>query len=104
MWKGKLAPMPPVEEYIADWRRRNLVADAASKAGFKNGSVSCETWGESIKNITLCKIEKGGHSWPGSCDWKNKIPGSGGACTMDVDAGEQAMAFFSRYMPSSTLV
>merc|ERR1712176_1437328 len=104
MWEGKLAPMPPVDTYIADWRRRNGITSTVGQVGFVNGSTSCTTWGSLAHNVTLCKIKGGGHSWPGSCDWKNKIPGTGSACTMDISAGEQAMAFFRRYSASNSIV
>merc|ERR1711862_545337 len=59
---GTIAAMPHVADYIADWRTRNGITEAGGKSSFENGTVSCTAWGELANNVTLCKIQGGGHS------------------------------------------
>jgi len=99
-----LSPFPAVPDYIADWRIRNGIIDQTQGAStFENHTASCMAWGGQSNNVTLCTLQGEGHAWPGTC---GPYPILGRTpmfhCTYDIDASKEAMAFFRRYMTSTS--
>lgn len=90
-------PWPTVPDAVGDWRVRNGMArDAQGAISFQNGSTACTTWGQVDNNVTLCKVDKEGHAWPGSCSIATSLPGM--HCSHDMDGSAATMEFFRRYM------
>ena len=88
-----LAYFPPVPQYIAQWRARNGIASAQPRDGFRNNTVSCQSWGSKpSNNVTLCVASDEGHNWPGATEvcW---LPIT--RCTLDMDASDHILRFFS---------
>lgn len=94
---------PPVQEYVDTLVQRNCRSNDGSGRGrggaagavtsFQNGSVTCTSHCSSATNVTFCEVKGAGHSWPGSA---SACPTWGPMkCTRDVDATQQAFAFFA---------
>ena len=88
----KMGAFPSVEAYIERWRERNGVATATARLGFQNGTVSCQSWGDTAaSNVTLCVASDEGHAWPGD----STLCSVGMfRCTLDMDASAAILAFF----------
>ena len=115
-----MAPFPDVPTFVAGWRARNgIAASAAPVAGFRNNTVSCQSWSSagsdhrndvhdnangdddaspalpstlSLRtNVTLCVATEEGHAWPGSTAFC-KIPQF--RCTQDMSASAHILSFF----------
>lgn len=85
---------PPAVDYVAELARRNCGASPPSKTSFERSTVQCNTTCDDSMNVTFCRIEGTGHSWPGS---KNACPSFGPfKCNHDVDATGEAFRFFER--------
>jgi len=97
-------PWPTVPEVMADWRARNgIQSNVSGRITFKNASTSCESWGSSANNVTLCSVGGEGHAWPGICSgMASRMPGM--HCSHDIDASEHVMEFFRKYMPAAPTV
>ena len=92
-----LLGFPHVETYIQGWLERNGVQDDEPKATYGHGQVSCKSWGSGRTNVTLCTVDGGGHSWPGSTG-PFCCPSSGTfACTKDISATDQIWNFLKQY-------
>ena len=80
-----------------------------STAGFQKGAVTCESFQGCAPGgeVTLCRVQGGGHSWPGGKDpafcerrpggyacrkWKETV----GPTNMDIDASDFILQFFAR--------
>jgi len=97
-------PWPTVPGAVADWRVRNGISTAPpATITFTNGSTTCSSWGSLANNVTLCKVGKEGHAWPGMCyEPAAMLPGM--KCSYDIDASAEAMRFFRSYIPSHDAV
>jgi len=93
-------PWPSVPQAVADWRQRNgLDSHEQSRTTFSNSSTTCDSWGEGSRNVTLCKVGREGHAWPGTCSGASLLPGM--RCSLDIDGSFHAMEFFRRYMKAT---
>jgi len=87
------APFPNVTDYIEGWRARNGLIGSESIQSFKNGTVTCSSWGSyATNNVTLCVVKGEGHAWPGATKFCH-LPMF--RCTLDMDASAEISAFFS---------
>jgi len=84
---------PSVESSIKAWAARNGCA-ATPTATYAKGDTTCETYGSCKQgaDVTLCKIEGGGHTWPGGF----AVPGLG-KTTKDIDATDAMWSFFAAH-------
>lgn len=96
-WTGNpLFGFPSLPNYLATRLRLNgLSAEDKGSVTYKNGLVTCTAHGPAASNVTLCRIELGGHAWPGSHYLCAPVPPF--QCNHDIDATEQIWAFFKRY-------
>jgi len=96
-YKGSaLLGFPPVPLAVAKWATMNGVGAENATISYQHGQVTCKSRGSGQKNVTLCAIEGGGHSWPGA---KGALCPSSGpfACTKDIDATQQIWDFFKAH-------
>jgi polyhydroxybutyrate depolymerase len=104
LWlKGRIAPFKGVMAYLKRWRARNGLNESDDgTVTFQNSTCTCTSWGNSIvNNVTLCTLRNEGHAWPGTCSFQSKSKVAPYFnCTLDVDASQQAMAFFKKYLPT----
>lgn len=66
------------------------------KLALQKGAVTCETNAacDSGREVTLCKIQGGGHQWPGGKSvWKGKL----GPMNTDISASELMWDFFKKH-------
>ncbi len=84
---GGTGSFPKINEVFADWAKRNRCTDMPQTT-FKNGAVSCLSYQKCADGSedTLCTIDKGQHTWPGSSDG-----------TKDVQATAEILRFFARH-------
>lgn len=84
---------PSVESSIKSWAARNGCSGAPTQT-YAKGDVTCETYGSCKQgaDVTLCKIDGGGHTWPGGF----AVPGLG-KTTKDIDATEAMWSFFAAH-------
>ena len=63
---GATHAFPSVDEYVQTWRKINRCTEE-HRTLYKNGEVSCEVYDHCAEGtaVGLCRIEGGGHSWPG---------------------------------------
>jgi len=63
---GAKHPFPSVDEFVQIWRKLDRCTDD-HHTFYKKGEVSCEVYDKCADNaaVGLCRIEGGGHSWPG---------------------------------------
>ncbi|MGB7540258.1 MAG: PHB depolymerase family esterase [Anaerolineales bacterium] len=86
-------PFPPVEDWAADWARRNGCEDPA-KALPTAGEVTGIRYGNCRGNaeVILYTVHGGGHAWPGGRPLPEWIAGQ---TTQDIDATAVMWEFFS---------
>jgi polyhydroxybutyrate depolymerase len=98
---GGLATFVPVETTVRDWARRDGCPGIASDwsadrrmVTYRRGDVTCETYAGCAKGteVTLCRIDGGGHTWPGGAPIRNL-----GKTTNDVSATEAMWRFFAAH-------
>ena len=96
---------PSTREVISFWTQKDR-CPATSQVTYKKGDVTCETYGPCAGNseVTLCTIQGGGHTWPGTKveikkSWLNKILGK---TTQDISATDTMWEFFKRHPRSKT--
>lgn len=82
-----------VAEVIAAWTRLNRCSLEGSMETFTHGHATCVRSGpcEGGAEVTLCRDERAGHTWPGG----PKSFGYGG--TQDLDATTTILDFFDRH-------
>jgi polyhydroxybutyrate depolymerase len=84
---GGTGSFPDIPMAIAEWAQRNRCV-GAPKQTYKNGDVSCDSYTPCADKteVTLCTIDKGKHTWPGSSDG-----------TPDIQATPVLLDFFAKY-------
>ena len=89
-----LGDFPNIPTYIAEWRVRNGIPQSTTPVpGFRNGTVSCESWGAKPgDNVTLCVAADEGHAWPGDTTLCSVGPFK---CTLDMQASAHILQFFA---------
>jgi polyhydroxybutyrate depolymerase len=87
-WRGIEGRLPSVETMEAGWAARN--GCGAGREEVSRGRASrCEARRGCAADVVLCRIEGGGHTWPGG----PMLPGLGTASS-DLDATVLATGFF----------
>ena len=89
---GGVTGSPSVDETIDFWVGHNACA-TGPEVTFQQGDTTCETWTDCTDgaNVTRCRVEMGGHCWPG-----NAICLSG-ASTAEIHASAAALDFFAAH-------
>lgn len=84
---GGSGSFPKISSVFADWAMRDRCSGMPEPT-FKNGAVSCQSYRQCADGTedTLCTIDKGQHTWPGSSDG-----------TPDVKATVEILRFFARH-------
>ncbi len=85
---NKFLGFPSAMTTFLGWAMRDSCT-GMPKETFKNGKASCQTYGPCKEDteVTLCTIEGGSHSWPGSA-----------GASMDIDASTQLLDFFAKHV------
>ncbi|MCB9762570.1 MAG: polyhydroxybutyrate depolymerase [Alphaproteobacteria bacterium] len=98
-----LFPCASVPDQVALWRVANGCTEE-SAVTYQQGAATCVQYSDcaSGRPVSLCSIEGGGHSWPGTdlaCDpeteWCTAYADVTGSISQDLDANEIMWAFFS---------
>lgn len=92
---GSRGPFPPLSKSIETWRKIDG-CPAEGKETFRKGNVLCTTYGpcNSGSEIEYCKINGGGHTWPGGEPiFEKKL----GMTTKDISASAAMWDFFARH-------
>lgn len=86
---------PAVPETMAKWAERNKCTDQPRET-FKKDDVTCTTQSacEAGAEVTLCKVEGGGHTWPGATD---AAGGFLGKTTKAIVATDAMWDFFQKH-------
>jgi len=84
---GGTGSFPKVPDMIADWAKRDGCMGMAQQS-YKKGSVTCDSYSTctDASDVTLCTIDQGKHTWPGSGDG-----------TKDIFATPTLLDFFLRH-------
>lgn len=84
---GGTGTFPSIPTVISDWMKRNRCTDTL-KETYKKGSVTCKSAQSCAEGteVSLCTIDQGKHTWPGSSDG-----------TMDIKATSEILDFFARH-------
>ncbi len=92
---GSRGPFPPLSKSIETWSRIDG-CPAAGKETYRKGSVLCTTYGpcNADSEIEYCKINGGGHTWPGGEPILEKKLGM---TTRDITASAAMWDFFARH-------
>lgn len=87
---------PSAAETISGWVSRNNCSLNPSIT-YQNGDTTCETYGggDDDVEVSLCTVEGGGHTWPGSdgCPKDTAL----GWCTGEISATDYMWEFFKKY-------
>ncbi len=86
---------PSLAQSIQAWVKTDR-CPAEGKETYRKGEVKCTTYGpcDQGTEVTYCKIEGGGHTWPGGePDFEKKL----GHMTRDISASAAMWEFFSRH-------
>lgn len=102
-WLGNpLFGFPSIPEHVNRLMRLNGLDPDKDRGttSYKHENVECTSHGALESNVTLCKIDGGGHSWPGAhdpvfCKLQKLTPGI--FCSTHIDATVQIWDFFKRY-------
>jgi polyhydroxybutyrate depolymerase len=88
-------PFPPVEDWAADWARRNGCAETAEVLP-PTGEVTGIRYGgcRMGSEVILYTVHGGGHAWPGGKPLPEWITGR---TTLDIDATAVMWEFFNLY-------
>jgi len=84
---GGSGTFPKVSDVIADWAKRD-VCTGMPQQSYKKGDVTCDTYHSCAEgsDVTLCTIDQGKHTWPGSS-----------GATKDIFATPTLLEFFARH-------
>ncbi len=101
LWQGGLGDKDPskgVRDSIPETMRKLTTryhCNTSAETTFRKGNVSCDSYrGCDGGDVSLCKIEGGGHQWPGGDGvWEGKL----GPVNRDISASEMMWEFFSKY-------
>jgi len=87
---------PPVSDSIDFWVSNNRCLIPPLLSSYNNGDARCETYTgcQDTATVTLCTIENGGHTWPGS-GINPSADTCGGDAADDLEATQQIWDFFS---------
>ncbi|HEU4402203.1 MAG TPA: PHB depolymerase family esterase [Candidatus Polarisedimenticolia bacterium] len=91
---------PPLKQTIRTWLRINHCTDA-THVTYSKGAATCETYEGCAEgnDVTFCRIEGGGHTWPGG---KPLMPFLLGPTTQDISADEEMWKFFAAHPMKTT--
>jgi polyhydroxybutyrate depolymerase len=92
---GSRGPFPPLSKSIETWSRLDG-CPSAGKETYRKGNVICTTYGPCTagSEIEYCKINGGGHTWPGGEPiFEKKL----GMTTKDISASAAMWDFFARH-------
>lgn len=104
-WDGNpLFGFPSIPNYIKTRLRLNgLPDDDQGTVSYKKGLVTCTSHGPDSANFTFCKVNGGGHNWPGNAYMCTLAPPPF-QCSNDIHATPQIWEFFKRYsLPSAAV-
>lgn len=102
LWEGGLGDKDPskgTRESIPatmDRLKSRYACAAESRVSFQRGAVTCTTRPQCRDDVevTLCRVEGGGHQWPGGEPvWSDRL----GPLNTDISASELMWQFFSRH-------
>lgn len=84
---GGSGSFPDIPTMISDWAKRDGCTGAPLRT-YENGTVTCQTYGTCADHtaVSLCTIEQGKHTWPGSPDG-----------TKDINGTQTILDFFARH-------
>jgi polyhydroxybutyrate depolymerase len=89
---------PSVPEVMSRWRTRNGCAETASPFAME-GDGTCTRYDDCDADVVLCRIEGGGHSWPGGAPDRDVIPcPADGPQSTTFRASEQMWRFFQAHV------
>lgn len=83
-----------IPDLMADWARRNGCGAPGSDQRIGT-DVVMRRWTGCRADVELYSVDGGGHTWPGSANYR-AAPGIG-TTTMTIDANEVMWAFFERH-------
>jgi polyhydroxybutyrate depolymerase len=88
-----LLGFPAVEPVMAAWAARSACMPSP-RTSYSHGDVTCVTYDGCAQSaeIVLCKVQNGGHAWPGGLP----VPALG-YTTNDIHATDAMWDFFSRH-------
>ena len=92
---GSRGPFPPLSKSIETWSRLDS-CPSQGKEVYRKGNVICTSYGPCAgdSEIEYCKINGGGHTWPGGEPiFEKKL----GMTTKDISASAAMWDFFARH-------
>jgi polyhydroxybutyrate depolymerase len=91
----QLPVFPNVPEKIVEWADRNGCSDETTVT-YQKGDVTCVTYDEceDDASVTLCTVQPGGHTWPGSDYPFGPLQGY---TTQDINASRAIWKFFAAH-------
>jgi polyhydroxybutyrate depolymerase len=86
-----------VDATIQQWANASKCSDSPTVT-FKKGSVECQSYRNCAHEteVSLCRVEGGGHTWPGS-EISRLLQSAVGPTNQDVNATGMIWDFFSRH-------
>lgn len=87
---GGVSGFRSVATTIDAWKAKNA-ATGAGQSVYAKGDVTCTQWSGGA-DVRLCKVEGGGHQWPGG----QQLP-YGGSPSPDLDATSAMLDFFDAH-------
>merc|ERR1711879_197912 len=95
-----------VEDNVRVMKSLNGIPEAdTGVVTYQHGHAECTSYGTLANNVTFCKVNEMGHSWPTHdtiCELSKLVPGS--FCSTDVDATVEAWEFFKRYQLDTEMI
>ena len=88
-WSGGWFGLESPQASIARWARRNRCSGPPSKSVYAKGDAFCDAAPSCAADVVMCRIEGGGHTWPGALS----APFLGKTSSY-VDATETILDFF----------
>jgi len=92
---GSRGPFPPLSKSIETWSKIDN-CPSAGKETYRKGNVICTTYGpcNGGAEVEYCKINGGGHTWPGGEPiFEKKL----GMTTKDISASSAMWDFFAKH-------
>jgi polyhydroxybutyrate depolymerase len=94
-------PFQSVEDTINFWVKNNHCSEEYDIL-YRNGLVTCYQFPSSVgADVVLCRIETGGHNWPGGRG-AGRTTRMFGYCTDDISATDTMWEFFKSVSDSNT--
>jgi len=93
--KGKKRLFPALSDQVRLWTGLDR-CPTVDKVTYSKGEATCTTYGPCAEDseIVVCKIQGGGHTWPGG---KAQFKAILGHMTTDISASEEMWRFFERH-------